>query len=267
MNTERSYSKEKEPDLFYERCKSHYLRDKRHIEESRAALLKDGVPEKYIFVCQTNRHDKLGDIYPYNDKERVENQLNSIRDASPPIVALPEGAFRFVCVDLRDRGRILELCTFSYIKEVLDEYLADVEGRTLEFDKQKDPSSFRNQRMLNRLTASNVIAIQYKKLKVNCPRFNIFVAHTKRNDPLKGELIPYTDKGRVFHAINTSDKGATVCHYPADDIFTCLDICNLPELRKYITPEAISDEVIAQIVRSLPQIDVIEVNTLEYIHL
>jgi hypothetical protein len=262
METERSYSKEKEPDLFYERCKSHYLRDKRHIEESRAALLKDGVPEKYIFVCQTNRHDPLGDIYPYDDKERVEKQLNSVRNAPPPIVALPEGAFRFLCVDLRDRDWILGLCTFGHIKDVLDEYLADVEGRTLEFDKQKDHTAFRNQRILNRLTASNVIAIQYEKLMEtgSCEQ-HIFVAHTKRNDPLKGELIPFTDKKRITHAIETSDKGATVCHYPADDIFTCLDICNLSELRKYITPEAISDEEISQIVRSLPQIDVIEVNT------
>lgn len=262
METERSYSKEKEPDLFYERCKSHYLRDKRHIEESRAALLKDGVPEKYIFVCQTNRHDPLGDIYPYDDKERVEKQLNSIRDAPPPIVALPEGAFRFVCVDLRDRGRILGLCSFCYIKDVLDEYLADVEGITLEFDKQKDHSAFRNQKLHNRTKASNVIAIQYDKLiETGSCEQHIFVAHTKRNDPLKGELIPFTDQNRIIHAIITSDKGATVCHYPADDIFTCLDICNLPELRKYITPEAISDEEISQIVRSLPQIDVIEVNT------
>jgi hypothetical protein len=257
MDTERGYSKEKEPDLFYERCKSLYQRDRGHIETARNALLEKDVPEKYIFVCQTNRSNKEGDIFPYDDNERVEGQLNFIRDFSPRAIVQPEGAYRFTCVDLRDRTSILEICTFPYIEKILDEGLADIETRTLEFDKQKDYQGFRNQRWLNRTKARNMVSIQYAKLKkqTGSPDEHIFVAHTKRNDPLKkGELISYSDKERLFETIATIDEGASVCHYPPDDIFTCLDICNLPELRKYISVEAISDDEITQIVCNIKQL-------------
>lgn len=251
MDTERGYSKEKEPDLFYERCKTLYQRDRGHIETARNALLEKGVPEKYICVCQTNRDDKKGDIFPYNNNERVEEELNFIRDFSPRAIVQPEGAYRFTCVDLRDRTAILEICTFAYIEQILDEYLADIETMTLEYDNQKDYQGFRNQRWLNRTQTRNGVAIQYAKLKkqTGSPDEYIFVAHTKRNDPLKkDELIAYSDRERLFKAIDAIDEDATICYYPPDDIFTCLDICNLPELRKYISPEAVSDEKIAQIV-------------------
>ncbi len=249
--------KEEEPSLFYEICEIVYKRDKEHIETSRTALLEKGVPEKYIFVCQTNRHDKQGDLYPYCNTQRVEDQLNCIRDCDPPIIVTSEGAYRFICVDLRERDAILERCNFCYIKEVLDEFLANIEERTLEFDKEKTPDAYRRQKQLNRLKASNEVLIQYGKIKkqLGCPDEYVFVAHTKRNDPSKtGEIIPYTDKNRLISTLDTLDKGTTVCHYPADDIFTCLDICDLQEVRKYISPESISDNEIDQIVCGIKQL-------------
>lgn len=253
----KGYSKANQPEKFYEQCAINYKRDKEAIEISRGILLDQGVPPKYIFVCQTNTHDKLGDIYPYNDTEMVEEQLNYIKNCKPPIRVWPRSTFRFICVDLRDSSSILNICDFYGIKRVIEEYLADIEGRRLEFDKEKDPERFREQKSNERIRASDMVSFQYTKLKKNSgtPDEYIFVAHTKRNDPLKrGELIPYTDKNRLQEAFKTIYKGTTVFYFPPDDIFTCLDICNVPEVRKYITPESVSDQELLQLVCNIKQL-------------
>jgi hypothetical protein len=241
-------------DLFDEECKFLYLRDKEDIEREREHVLLywKRAYQRSISLFVRSIGTKWEPFVPITTKKKIEEELNFTRKCDKIFLTdtiRREGFCRYTCVDLRDRTSILDICTPHFVEVILDNCLADVEGRTLEFSLKKDRSAFFTQIKLNRINTTNMVLMQYDKLKkTGCPKEYIFFAHTKRNDPIgKGNLIAYSDKERLFHTIDTMGRGR-VCRYPCDHIFTCIDIRNLSDVRKYITTESVSDEELTQIV-------------------
>ena len=97
-------NKDEDTEKFYALCDENLRQHQKVIQESYDTLIKNGVPEKYIFVINANRDDdeQQGDLFAYNNKERLEEVLYFIRNYAKRCHS-PDIYFH-LCVDVREYG-------------------------------------------------------------------------------------------------------------------------------------------------------------------
>lgn len=94
-----------EPELFSLMCGINTVLHMDAIKKSYDALIGDGIPERFIFIVNANRSGPpLGEIFAYNDKVRLRNSLNWVREKAQ-ICCSPD-VFNIQCVDIRDKTAI-----------------------------------------------------------------------------------------------------------------------------------------------------------------
>ena len=264
--TERGYySKKDEPEKFYEQCAIHYKAHRERIERTRTILLEQGVPEEYIFVCQTNRGvgPQFGDLYPLKDTKRVEQELNCIRDSTSPKMTVGiEDSFVFTSIDIRDRAILRAILSKSYFPDaILDMYLADIEGRQLIYDRAVDEKAFHRQAEHNKIRTSNLLSIRHKELiKESVQEDAIVVVRLLRGDTTekKGTIFLYSEKAQWNALLDETIKNGELCYYPDLYSYTCANLCDHVEMGRLVSNQCRSDFMVLQNNRKIADISVME---------
>lgn len=226
--TSRSYDRNTEPEQFEAQCQENTAHHERVIQADYERLVKAGVPEKYIYVMQVNSGGGEGDLYAFNDKNRVDRQLNCVKRGAT-VVCSPD-VFLFSVVDLRDRISIrTRLCDEYFEDALIDRMLATIEGRMLVFDRETEPDLFEEHCYLNERLHNNLIMIAkdclIKKKQVE-PQF-IRVLKEWRDPtimPRLNQLIEWNAWSQRDAAIREVRFTKQQVTYPDIYVFTCVDV-------------------------------------------
>lgn len=188
------------------------------VAQSHAALLAQGVPERYICVLQSEGAELVNLIFHARTTE-----LASAMSECARILFASAAAFR--CVDLRDRAALVKARgRYAWPGDsALEELLAEAEGRALSFSRADQPGAYVAQCLRNRERRESAIREGREALRAQgVPDERIGVRWWR--DGLACELVRLQARG-VLEALHAQCEKEPLCHYPDVTRCTCVDLC------------------------------------------